>query len=703
MGNLILQEADMFNLQQLVQWERKTRRAVVLMGGLLAALVAVPIAYATTYVTVDGHPEPVALTVGETVTIRFDVAKANGSVTFGLFRDLARAGRFDPAKFDPTSDPSIFFFTITDGGSFDSDPTPGKVTHLIPVTPAWPAGTYFARFQDASDGSAVTIPLWTVVPKPEPQVISGHVAVAPTGTVPPDAVVWAAKDLQTPVASADIKPDGSYTLPVPPGTYLVFAEWFGNLRSQRQVVNLVAGQQQNNVDLPMLQGQEVSGTVTDRGQPMRDALVQATAANGQSLAARTLSDGGYVFVLPAGQYRITAPGGAEMVTVTHQPIDGVDFPAPTPGPAPVTGTIITVAGSGNRGYGGDGRRATAARFSLILGMAVDPAGNIYVADRGVGRIRRVDAATGIITTVVGSGSIETIRGLSALGNPNGFSGDNGPAVASQTNFVQNLAVDKSGNLYIGDFLNHRVRKADARTGIITTVAGSGPVGDGKGSLSGDGGPATAATLNGVQGLALDAAGNLFINDGRNRRIRRVDAATGIITTVAGGGTNPLVDGAKATEVALPANLGGALAVDLEGNLIFGISNGTQIFKVNRSGILSTIAGTPQAGYSGDGGPATAAQLRNPSRFVLDRVGNLYFSDQNNNRIRKISPEGIITTVAGNGESGFGGDGGPAGDAKLSAPVGVGIDGAGNLYLVDQLNARIRKVAGIAAPGLFGGQ
>jgi sugar lactone lactonase YvrE len=374
---------------------------------------------------------------------------------------------------------------------------------------------------------------------------------------------------------------------------------------------------------------------------------------------------------------------------------------------PAAGTIVTVGGNGIRGFGGDGRRATAARFSyLILGIVVDPAGNVYVADRAVDRVRRIDAAKGLITTVAGSGAFETIRGLSALGNAAGFSGDNGPAVAAQTNLVQHLALDVSGNLYISDLRNHRVRKVDARTGIITTVAGSGPVGVETGSYSGDGGPATAATLNRPQGVALDAAGNLYIADGGNRRIRKVDAQ-GIISTVAGGGTQPPVDGARVTEVALTTNPA-ALAVDGAGALYFTYLGGQQILKVSPTGVLSTVAGMGQPGYSGDGGPAIAAQLNVPARLVLDRAGNLYFADRENHRIRKISPDGIISTVAGSGPvapdpGGFAGDGRPATEARLTGVTGVGIDAAGNLYLSDPNNARIRKVVGIAAPGVIGGQ
>src|SRR5207302_9499189 len=146
---------------------------------------------------------------------------------------------------------------------------------------------------------------------------------------------------QTPVASAHLQAGGSYSLPVPPGTYIVVAEWFGNLRSQRQVVAVAAAQARSGVDLPLLQGQEVSGTVRAGAQRMADAPVQAVSASGMTLSTRTFADGTYTLVLPAGQYRITAPAGAETVTVADGPVDGVDFPAPVPPPAPAPGTIVT--------------------------------------------------------------------------------------------------------------------------------------------------------------------------------------------------------------------------------------------------------------------------------------------------------------------------------------------------------------------------
>jgi sugar lactone lactonase YvrE len=675
----------------------RLRRLFGFAAALLVSLAARLPAHAVTAISVDGHPSPVTLTVAETITVRFDVAKAGGTVQWRLARDVARAGRYDPSFPINTTSAAV------DGGAGDVDPAPGKIAVQLPITPSVPAGPYLFQVADQSDNSSLATPVWTVVPKLEDQGFSGRVTLASganQGSAPPDAVVWAYSDPQTPAASANIQPDGSYMLPVPPGTYILFAEWFGNLRSQRQVVPLVAGQKQANLDLQLLQGQEVDGTVRDAGQPMRDALVQATAASGAVFNARTFADGSYVLVLPPGSYRVTAPGGAEIVTVTDQPIDSIDFPLAPPGPAPTAGTIVTVAGNGLTSLGGDGRPATAARLPNPQGLALDAAGNLYIADSVTSRVRKVDAGTGILTTVAGSTLTDAIRGLNPFGSNGGFSGDGGPAVAAEFNRPQWMAADTAGNLYISDVGNHRVRKLDPQ-GRISTVAGSGPGGLGApGGFGGDSGPATAARFNLPLGLAVDAAGNLYIADSRNQRVRKVDP-NGILTTVAGGGTAPFTEGAVATAVALSNPAG--LAVDSAGNLFIGERGLNRVLKVTPAGIVTTVAGTGQSGYSGDGGPATQAQTNTPFGIALDRAGNLFFSDAGNRRVRKVSAEGIITTVVGNGTAGSSGDGGPATEARFMQMLGVAIDGAGNVTIADNLAHRVRKVIGIAAPGLIGGQ
>ena len=338
---------------------------------------------------------------------------------------------------------------------------------------------------------------------------------------------------------------------------------------------------------------------------------------------------------------------------------------PPAGPQPAAdGTITTIAGTGEEGFSGDGGPAVQAYLNSPLDVAVDSAGNLYIADLNNNRIRKVDA-TGTITTVAGSGEW-------------GFGGDSGPAVQAQLRGPTGVAVDGAGNLYIADRGNHRIRKVDS-AGTITTIVGSGQWGFG-----GDGGPADRAQLRRPYGVATDGVGNLYIADTGNQRIRKVDS-TGIITTVPSG---------PATEARLNRPTG--VAVDGAGNLYIADSNNNRIRMVDPSGIITTVAGTGEygfgrGGFSGDGGPATNAHLHFPTGVVTDDTGNLFIGDSFNNRIRMVDSAGTITTIAGSGEGGFGGDGGPAAAAGLAQPRGVALDGSGNLYIADFNNHRIRVV------------
>ncbi len=340
-----------------------------------------------------------------------------------------------------------------------------------------------------------------------------------------------------------------------------------------------------------------------------------------------------------------------------------------------TGIIATVAGNGTFGYSGDSGPATSAELSQPAGVAVDSSGNIYIADQYNYRIRKVTVSTGIITTVAGNGTA-------------GFGGDGGSATSAELNRPFGVAVDSSGNLYIADTLNYRDRKVTVSTGIITTVAGNGAQG-----YSGDAGPATNAELAMHLGVALDSSGNLYIADTGNNRIRKVTVATGVITTVAGNGTQGYSgDGGPATNAELKQPLGTAL--DSDGNLYIADTLNDRIRKVTvATGIITTVAGNGTQGYSGDGGPATNAGLAQPSRVAVDSSGNLYIADWQNNRIRKVTvATGIITTVAGNSTQGYSGDSGPATNAELAQPSGIALDSGGNIYIADQYNNRIRMVA-----------
>jgi sugar lactone lactonase YvrE len=685
------------------RWGRSVPRGIVLLAGVVALAISPP-ARAVTTVSVEGRTAPYSVAVGESVTIHFDVAKTGGSANYRWVRDLTGSGLYDPAA------PLFIINPLTDGGSGDTDAAPGQITWVFTAPPTMPAGRYVLQLQDSTDATTAVSPGWIIAPKPEAQSISGRVSLGPGGTAPgsppADAIVWAYSDLSTSVASADIRADGSYTLPVPPGQYIVFAEWFGNLRSQRQVVTVAAGQQAGPIDHTLLVGQELSGTLRDdAGKPMADALVTATSAAGAAITTQTFFDGQYVLVLPAGKYRISARGMEKVVEIVDQPFDGVDFAPPASASTPATGTIITVAGNGQGGLGGEGGPAISARTDTPQGLALDRAGNLYIAQNILGRVQKLDGATGRLTTVAGRGTADVIRGFIASDTLGNSSGDGGPATQAELFIPQWVTVDGAGNLYVSEVRGHRVRRVDAATGMITTVAGSGPIGVGKGSYSGDNGPGTAATLNGPQAMAIDGAGNLYIADNLNGRVRKL-SPDGILTTVAGGGKSPVTDGADALSVTLgrPRNV----ALDGQGNLYLWDGSLNRVLKL-REGELSFYAGNGTAGFSGDGGPATAAQLNAAFMgMAVDSAGNLFLVDQNNSRVRKVSPEGIISTVAGSsppgaGKGGYGGNGGPATAAQFSNPNGIAIDASGNVYVADTLNKRVRKIIGIAAPGLVAGQ
>jgi sugar lactone lactonase YvrE len=269
----------------------------------------------------------------------------------------------------------------------------------------------------------------------------------------------------------------------------------------------------------------------------------------------------------------------------------------------------------------------------------------------------------------------------------GFAVDGGPATSAQLDVPRDVAVDGAGNLFIADSSNHRIRLVVLGTGTITTVAGTGI-----GGFSGDGGPAASAELHFPAGLALDAGGNLLIADGGNDRIRKVAAGTGLITTVAGTGTPGFNGDNQPATRALLFSPGG-LALDAAGNVLFADVGNHRIRKVAAgTGLITTVAGTGTPGFNGDNQPATSAQLDGPSGVALDPSGNLFIADTVNHRIRKVAAgTGIITTVVGMGIRGSRGDGGPAGSASLDSPRGVALDPPGSLFIADTGNSRIRKV------------
>jgi len=335
--------------------------------------------------------------------------------------------------------------------------------------------------------------------------------------------------------------------------------------------------------------------------------------------------------------------------------------------------INTYAGDGVPGAGGDGGPATAAQLQQPTGVGLDGSGNLYIADHGNNRIQEVSPA-GVISTLAGSGAY-------------GFSGDNGPAIAATFANPQGVHADALGNVYVADTFNNRIRKIST-TGIISTVAGNG-----SSSSGGDGGPAVAAGINGPYALALDPAGtHLFIADTQGNRIREVDLGTGIISTVAGSGSNGFSgDGGPAGSAELSGPRG--VLVDALGDIFIADTFNNRIREVS-GGIINTVAGDGALGYSGDNGAATLAALRVPQGLGEDAAAGIFVADTGNNVIRRFTVNGTIATVAGGGYTL--GDGGPAVGAGFNGPWDCTLDSAGDLYIADTYDYRVRIVAGCFA-------
>lgn len=337
-----------------------------------------------------------------------------------------------------------------------------------------------------------------------------------------------------------------------------------------------------------------------------------------------------------------------------------------------TGKIQTYVGTGEAGYAGDGGPALRAACSEPFMCDFDSAGNLFYTESRNNVVRRVDKTTGVVTTVAGTGEL-------------GYGGDGGPATQATMREPYSLQVDGNGDIYIVDRLNAVVRKVDAATGIITTVAGTGEVG-----YSGDGGPGDQAMLREPNDCFLDGKGGLLIADIQDQRIRRLDLISGMISTFAGNGDKERSgDGKPALESSFLGSR--AVCMDSKGNTYIAEREGNGVRKIDASGIMSTVAGTGERGYEGDGGPALTATWGSPKALRCDAQDNVVVVDTENHAIRVIHADsGIVTTIAG-GRLGGEGDGGPATEAAMDRPHGCGIDIDGNIFVADSNNHRVRVV------------
>jgi len=355
-----------------------------------------------------------------------------------------------------------------------------------------------------------------------------------------------------------------------------------------------------------------------------------------------------------------------------------------------TNIITTIAGKYDSArYNGDGIPALVADFCFPSAICFDKSGNLYIADQGSDKVRKITISTGIISTVAG---LSTAAGADTFG----YTGDNILATNTALYFPADVFLDSTGNIFIADGYNNRIRKVNALTGIITTVAGIDTAG-----ATGDGGPATNAALNAPSGVCVDKSGNIYIADWGNNKIRKVTIATGIITTIAGTGAYGFSgNGGPATDAQFDES--DKVYLDNNDNVFIADQWNAVVWKVDAvTGVISIFAGNGFIGYSGDNGPATDAELSRPTGIYIDKQNNVFFAEFGNGVIRRVDAvTGTITTVAGTGVWGYSGDNGPATAAQM-IPESVCFDSYGSMFIADMNNQLIRKVynptLGVASP------
>jgi len=395
-----------------------------------------------------------------------------------------------------------------------------------------------------------------------------------------------------------------------------------------------------------------------------DGTIQTISGTGRASHA---GDGG-----PALQASLDRPGAVAADAAGNVYIAEASFRIRRVSP---DGMIATVAGTGTYGFSAENVNATSAELGQITSMATDPGGRLYFGERTPDVLSNPFTR---VRTLTSEGKLVTM----AAGRGPGYTASGAPAAEALAGLITGLAFDPAGNLYFSDLYDQMINRVDT-AGMLTTVGG-------RPRFAGDGGPAYHAVLCFTTGIAADANGNVYIGDAWNRRIRKVDGKLTISTFAGDGIFGQYGDGLPAETASFGWT--NQMLVLADGSLLVADYGSHRVRRIDSSGIITTVAGTGEPGGAGDGGLAVNAQLNNPFGLAVDPAGNIYISEVAGNRIRKISVDGKIATIAGNGASGFSGDGGPARDAQLNGPRSLALDAKGNLYIADFANLRIRRIS-----------
>ncbi len=609
-----------------------------------------------------------------------------------------------------------------------SDPT--SLTALVPASLLGTAGLYSLDVSNSSitGTTSNTLSFTVIAGNPVPSISSLSPSSLAVGSASQTLMIYGAGFTSSSTVTFNGMPHAPTFVSAAQLSISLSASDLGTAGSFPVVVKnpQPGGGNSNTAELLVVSGPSGTVTISPLSASVPEGGLQtfsATVAGGGgvnwsveegSQGGTITSAGVYSAPLTTGTFHVLATNGTNSSFTATATVTVVPSLSP--------GIISTVAGGASlcaqrSDSIGDGCPATQAWLTNPTGVATDHSGNLYIADSSNNRVRVVNVQNFPITiagVTIQPGTISTVAGNGAQG----YLGDNGPPTSAELNAPGHLTLDATGNIFISDSYNYVVRLVNLQTGPITyagvtiqpntiaTIAGGGTGCPSETDGVGDGCPATAAQMSLPDGIGLDRSNNLFIADFYGERIRRVDASTGVITTVAGDGYGGFSgDGGPATSAELfdPSRV----SVDANGNLYISDYYNNRVRKVDAlTGVISTFAGTGNSGYSGDGGAPANAEFEGPLSVVLDSSGNVYIADVGNQRIRVVNtqpsaatllgvpvPPSVIATVVGDGSTGYSGDGGPATNATIDDPTGLWFDKSGNFYFADSLNGVIREVSG----------